>query len=44
MADMLQGYESLVLVVDRALGGGKSKGQAPKTFDDLEARMTKALG
>ncbi|MGH6957624.1 MAG: hypothetical protein ACREEW_13245 [Caulobacteraceae bacterium] len=44
MADTLQGYESLVLVVSKALGGGKKRGPPPKTYADLEARLAKALG
>jgi hypothetical protein len=45
MAETYQNYESLVLVISKALGSGKNKGgDAPKTADEMEARMAKAFG
>lgn len=50
MADTMQAYESLALVVSAALGGSKGSepkadpATAPKTADELEARLARMLG
>lgn len=48
-ADVMQAYETLAIVVSKALGGGKSSsdapaGPAPKTAAELEAALAKAFG
>lgn len=54
LADVGQFFESMIIVVGNALGGGSGTSQpefpkadpatAPRTFEELEARMTAALG
>jgi hypothetical protein len=48
VADTMQAYETLAIVANRALGGKPSRGadpaSAPQTHEELEARLSKALG
>jgi hypothetical protein len=48
MADTMQMHETLCIVVTQALGGASSSepdpSTAPKTVDELEARLTRVLG
>lgn len=51
MADTMQTYETLCIVVSSALGGKKDSPPtqvdprtAPRTYDELEARLQRVLG
>lgn len=48
LVDTMQMFESLAIIVSRALSGGPSAGadpsKAPKTADELEAALARALG
>lgn len=47
MADTMQIYETFCLVANAALGGkpkGADPATVPKSADELEAALTKALG
>lgn len=45
-ADTMQAYETLAIVVSKALGGGKKEdhGPAPGSVDELEAALKRTLG
>ena len=50
VADTMQNYETLCLVVSAALGGSNNRtpradpSTAPRTVDELEAKMMRVLG
>jgi hypothetical protein len=47
MADTMQQYETLCIVISAALGGkktGSDSKAAPQTSDELEAALQRALG